>query len=447
MAAQLIASLVLLAGLTLPPCVVAQTEYIPAPSREQGEQEKAKKKKKDDDVGFRWKGYPSFQLGKGTHVDVRARVQFDVRHFDSPAFAEATAGKPSETDSSQSDFARRRIAVEGEIRNLVAFEVDAELEGENRWRDVYANYQQFDQVQVRGGQFKLPFSMDENTSPTNLDFVYRSLAARVLAPGRDRGVMVHGRLLDRIVRYELGLFDQDGRNARTRNPERVSGGHTLAARVVAQPFRNSKSIAADLQAGLAFTSSDVDLGLHSLRGLTTFDETFFDPDLWVQGRRQRTGFELRWRPGPFSFKSEYIHVTTERRGQSVEDTDLSPLFATGWYVSGTWAITGEKKADGLNKPRRPFLRGGLGAFEAAVRYERLTFGSLGTDDVASFSARADVLEPASDYATTIGGSWYLNQWMKIQLNAVREAVTSPRRSDPASNRTRWYYVTRFQFTM
>ena len=63
-------------------------------------------------------------------------------------------------------------------------------------------------------------------------------------------------------------------------------------------------------------------------------------------------------------------MTTERRGQSVEDTDLSPLLATGWYVSGTWAITGEKKAAGLNKPRRPFLRGGLGAFETAVRFER-----------------------------------------------------------------------------
>ena len=446
MAARLIGASLVLAGLTLQPCAFAQTERTSASSSDAREQEKAKKKKEDDRV-FRWKGYPSFQFGKGTHVDVRARIQFDVRHFDFPAFAEATAGKPAETDSGGSDFARRRIAVEGEIRNLVAFEVDAELEGENGWRDVFANYQQFEEAQVKGGQFKLPFSMDENTSPTNLDFVYRSLAARALAPGRDRGVMVHGRLLDRIVRYELGVFDQDGRNARTRNLERVAGGRTVAARLVAQPFRNSKSIAADLQAGLAFTSSDVEQGLRSLRGLTTFDESFFDPDLWVQGRRQRQGFELRWRPGPFSLKSEYIRVTTERRGQSVEDTDLSPLFATGWYVSGTWAITGEKKADGLNKPRRPFLRGGFGAFEAAVRYERLTFGSLGTDGLASFSARADVVETASDHATTVGGSWYLNQWMKIQLNAVRETVTSPRRGDPSSSHTRWYYVTRFQFTM
>lgn len=428
---------VLLPGLMLPPGVAAQTEPKPDASREERKQQE-KKEEPEDEVGFRWKGYPSLQLGKGTHVDIRARVQFDARKLDAPV---------DEADTAESDFARRRIGVEGEIRNVVGFEIDAELEGENRWRDVYANYQQFEAVQVRGGQFKLPFSLDENTSPTNLDFVYRSLAARLLAPGRDRGVMVHGRVLDRIVRYELGMFDQDGRNARSRNPERVSGTRTLAGRVVVQPFRSSKSIATDLQAGLAFTSSDVPPGVRSLRGLTTFEETFFDRDLWVQGRRQRTGFELRWRPGPFSLKTEYIHVTTERRGQSVDDTDLSPLRATGWYVSGTWALTGEKKAAGLNKPRRPFLRGGWGAFEAAVRVEQLTFDSLGTDGLPSFSVRADVVEAASDRVTTIGGSWYLNQWAKIQLNAVRESVTSPRRGEPQSSRRSWVYITRFQFTM
>ena len=428
---------VLLAGLVLPPCAIAQTQRAPEASGEHRAQEE-KKKKPNDEIGFRWKGYPSLQLGKGTHVDFRARVQFDVRQMDVPA---------RDSDSSESDFARRRIAVEGEIRNVVGFQVEAELEGDNRWRDVYANYQQFNSVQLQGGQFKLPFSLDENTGPTNLDFVYRSLAARVLAPGRDRGVMVHGRLLDRIVRYELGLFDQDGRNARTRNPERVAGSRTLAGRVVAQPFRSSKSIASDFQAGLAFTSSDVEMGTRSLRGLTTFEEPLFDPDLWVQGRRQRAGFELRWRPGPFSLKSEYIRVTTERRGQSVEDTDLSPLVATGWYVSGTWAITGESKTAGLSKPRRPFMRGGFGAFEAAVRVERLTFGSAAKDGIPSFSTRADVVEAASDRVTTIGGNWYLNQWVKVQINAVREEVTRPRRGQSASTQAVWSYVTRFQFTM
>lgn len=428
---------ILLAGLIFAPGISAQTTDTSSDQRKTETAREQEEKKKSEETGFRWKGYPSWHLGKGTHIDLRARVQFDVRDFES---------RTDDDDAAESDFARRRIAVEGEIKGIVAFEIDAEVEGENPWRDVYANYQQFDSVQVQGGKFKLPFSLDENTSPTNLDFVYRSLAARVLAPGRDRGVMVHGRLLDRIVRYELGLFDQDGRNARSRNPERVAGDRSLAGRLVVQPFRASKSVLADLQGGVAFTSSDVPQGLRSLRGLTTFEETFFDPDLWVQGRRQRTGFELRWRPGPFSVKSEYIRVTTERRGQSVEDTDLSPLLASGWYISGTWAVTGEKKAAGLNKPRRPFLRGGFGALEVAARIEELKFSSAGTDGIPSSSVRADVIEASTDRVTTIGASWHLNQWVKIQLNAIKESVTNPRRGQPAPGSS-WSYVTRFQFTL
>ena len=449
---------VLLAALILPSETAAQStpassetrtsaERDPASSApgEQASRQKEDKQKKeeaekkpDDKVGFRWKGYPSLHLGKGTHIDLRARVQLDARGADSPG---------NDSDEPETDFARRRIAVEGEIRGLVAFELDRELEGENAWRDVYANYKQFDFVQVQGGKFKLPFSLDENTSPTNLDFVYRSLAARLLAPGRDRGVMVHGRVLDRMVRYELGVFDHDGRNARSRNPERVYGEQALAGRVLVQPFRSSKSILTDLQVGAAFTSSDLPEGTRSLRGTTTFEETFFDPDLWVLGRRERTGFEFRWRPGPFSFKSEYMRVTTDRRGQSVENSDLSALLATGWYVSGTWAITGESKADGLNKPRRPFMRGGFGAVEVAARIEDVKFTSAANDGVPSLSLRADLVAASSDRVTTIGANWYLNQWIKIQLNAIREALANPERRSLAAREPSWSFVTRFQFTM
>ena len=74
----------------------------------------------------------------------------------------------------------------------------------------------------------------------------------------------------------------------------------------------------------------------------------------MEGRRQRTGLEARWRPGPFSLQAEYIRLTDERRGQAVDDGDLAPLLAEGYYVSGTFAITGERKSDGLDTPRHPF---------------------------------------------------------------------------------------------
>ena len=133
---------------------------------------------------------------------------------------------------------------------------------------------------------------------------------------------------------------------------------------------------------------------------------------------------------------------TERR-----DSDLSPLLATGWYVSGTWAITGENKADGLNKPRRPFMRGGFGAFEVGARIEDLTFTSAASDGVPSLSVRADLVEASSDRVTTLGANWYLNQWVKIQLNAIRESLANPERRSLATRDPSWSFVTRFQFTM
>jgi phosphate-selective porin OprO and OprP len=405
-----------------------------------GEPEKVEAKRAKENATFRftWKDHPSLEIGGRTHIDFRARVQSDALGADT---------RVGNVDDSSPDLARRRIGVAGDIEHLVEFQIEGELGDDEPWRDVYANYHQFAAVQVQGGKFKLPFSLDENTSVTNLDFVYRSLAANQLAPGRDRGVMVHGRLFRKVLGYEIGAFDHDGRNGRTRNAARVFGEQTVAGRVTVQPFRSQKSQASDLQLGVAVTTSDVPLGFSSLRGQTFFHSPFFDPDFWVKGQRRRTGLELRWRPGPFSIKSEYIRVTTERRGQSVEDTDLSPLVATGWYVSGTWAVTGEKKVDGLTQPRRPLFQGGYGAIELACRVERLSFGSLAGGDAPSDSVRADVIVGNADRAVTIGVNWYLNRWGKLQFNAIRESLTDPSRGPRPLQSGFWSRVIRFQLSI
>jgi phosphate-selective porin OprO and OprP len=388
------------------------------------------------DWGFQWSDHPSLFFGKNTRIDFRARLQVDVRD------SEASIG-----DASGFDVARRRVGVEGRIAGVVDFQIEAELGDDDPWRDVYADYRQFPHAQVQAGKFKLPFSLDENTSSTNLDFVYRSRAATQLAPGRDRGAMVHGRVLKSVLRYELGLFDHDGKNARTSNPERVFGGTTVAGRVTVQPFRARKTELRDLQFGVAFTGSEVPAGFASLRGRTALDASFFPSDVWVQGQRRRVGLEARWRPGPFSVKAEYIRVTTERLGQSVEDTDLSPLLATGWYVSGTWAITGEAKADGIDNPRRPIFRGGYGALELAVRVEGLGFGSTAAGDLPSTSPRADVILGNSDRAVTIGVNWHPYHGIKVQLNFVRESISDPAHGPLASEAAFWSRVVRFQFTL
>jgi phosphate-selective porin len=385
---------------------------------------------------FRWDDHPSLYFGTSTRIDLRARVQAHLRDSDAPI-----------GDASAFDVARRRVGVEGRIAGTVDFQVEYEIGNQDPWRDVYADYRRFTSIRIQAGKFKLPFSLEENTGATNLDFVYRSRAATQLAPGRDRGAMAHGRVVNGVIQYELGMFDHDGRNARTSNTDRVSGERTLAGRLGVQPFRGSKTLLRDLHVAIAFTDSHLPEGIAALRGRTALDASFFPTYLWVQGARRRAGVEARWRPGPFSVSSEYIHVTTERLGQSVEDTDLSPLIAAGWYVSGTWLATGEQKSAGADKPRHPLFRGGFGAVELAARMDALAFSSAARSGEPSTSPRADFVLRNEDRAATVGVNWYPYRGIKIQGNLIRESISDPSRGPLPSKPAFWSRVLRFQFTI
>lgn len=385
-----------------------------------------------------WGEHPSLRAGRWLRIDFRARFQGDVRRSDALIVKEGEGAL---------DIARRRVGIEGRLLNDIDFQIERELHRDDPWRDVYINYGPSNAIEVQGGRFKLPFSLEENVSATNLDFIYRSRIATKLSPGRDRGVMVHGRVLKQVLVYEAGLFEHDGDNARVASGTRVFAGRTKAGRLTVEPWRSSKSPLSDLRVGLAFTGGVVPTGFPGLRGRTPLGASFYQSEVWVNGNRRRTGIELRWRPGPFSVQSEYIRATDERRGQSVEDTDLSALVADGWYVGGTWALTGESKSRGLDNPRRPFLRGGSGAVEVAARVEALRFGSAEQNGVPSSSPRADVILGNSDRALTLGVNWYLNRWVKIQGNLIREDIEDPAQGPLPDRAGFWSRIVRFQFTL
>ena len=364
---------------------------------------------------------PSITAGDWLRIDIRARFQGYIRKSEAPIRGDEDGGL---------DIARRRVGVDGRVKH-VDFQLEYEV-GAREWRDVYLDYRRFKVVQVRGGLFKVPFGLDENTSATSLDFIYRSRISSRLAPGRDRGVSVHGRVLKNILTYEAGVFRNDGDNARPSNSARVYGSTTSAFRVVAHPFRGTKKAMGDLQIGAAMTSSDVPLGFPAVRARTVLGASFYNSDVWVQGRRQRTGLEARWQPGRMSIQSEYIRLTDERRGQSVTDEDLAPLVAQGWYVSGTY---------GLTRKRNRF-----GRVEAAVRYETLSFGS-NSDETPSTSVRADAVLGNSHRATTLGVNWQVNKWVKLQANLIREDIERPSMG-PLPQRARfWSRAFRLQLTL
>ena len=415
----------------------ATTEKKPKDDKPQKEENPPKEKKKKGAVQFLFVPHPSLRVGKQVQVDFRARVR-----------GEANRSDAASADQSRLDLERRRVGIEGELLKAVAFQVSRETTGTDPWREAWVDYEQFTFARAQWGLFKLPFSVDENTGATNQDFASRSLAANALAPGRARGWMLHGQVFNHALGYEYGVFDHDGHNAYTNNPGRVTGASTTAWRLTSQPLRRIKSKWTDLEVGYGSTTSDLVEGFSSIKGQTVLGEDFYASHFLVNGARRRTSYELRFRPGPFSLKSEFIRVTEERLGEGVEDTALSPLVAEGWYMSGTWAVTGETKSDGLTEPIRPLARGGIGALEVAVRLEQLSFGSEASfaapGETGSTSPRADVVLGNSDRALTLGVNWYPNRYLKLQFNVIKEQLTDPSQGPLPGTSSFWSRVIRLQ---
>lgn len=368
-------------------------------------------------------------------AEVHIATQVDWRDFSS-----------STNGSSDVDIRRARVGVKGAVFQQFEYEIERDFrEGQIPWRDAYVNVPVKRALEIRVGRFKVPFSLDQLTGAVELDLVQRSLAAQYLTPGRDVGVMAHGRLLARRIRYQVAAFRGGGDNVRAAERRDPRHGGVVAGRVVFRPWNDSGAPPPlrGLSIGAAVTTGRVPDGEYSLRGHTVSDVPFF-PVLGVQGLRRRYGGEIEWRAGPLGVSAEIMRVIDQRLGQSTDDGPLPDIMARGWYVRGTWLLTGEKKSDRV-KPAQPFLKGGGGAVEVVARLEDLGLRSRSSDEAAPH-ARPDALAMEADRAATVGVNWYMNQFLKVQANVVREWRRQG--SAPMADGLRtWSPMVRFQFSL
>jgi len=384
---------------------------------------------------FRWRNRPSIQLGD-LRLDIRFKTQLDWRAFD-PEVAEER-------------FDRRALrgGLNGEIGDHVEFQIERDLDPDGEWRDVFARWRTYRQFETTAGRFKVPFGREELTSFSEIDFAYRALVSATIPPARDKGLMVSGRFFRRGLTYEAGVFDDDGDNGRLQEPQfSVTGnppniGPSFAARVTAAPFRPLAETLANLRVGFAYGAVDVPEGLNSFRGETVYGKRFFEP-VYVKGRRDRMGLELAFNPGPIGLSAEWMRAQEERRNQGLGDRDLSDMQTTGWYVSGTWLLTGENKED-FSNPRQSLFAGGSGAIEIAARYESLRFESVDKTGPAFTNPRAEHILPNQDDVFTIGVNWFLNRWVRVTFNGIREEFEDAARTPVPGTTTFWSAVGRVQ---
>lgn len=308
---------------------------------------------------------PSVRVGRALRVAFVGRVQLDVRRPEPGTRRE---------DAAAFDVAQKRVGLKGRLTQATSFQVEAELDRRDPWRDVYAAYRASRALAVRAGRFKAPFSLDENTGSARLDFTRRSHAATRLAPGRDLGLMLAGRLWHKRLTYEAGAFHRD---------------RTAAVRVAVSPFAGRTAPAGRVHAALAFTRGRLEERLVR--------------SYWLEGARSRMGLEMRWEPGPVAITAEYMRTNDERHGQSPAGEDLPALIADGWYLSAKWRLRAGRA------PARPGI-------DLVARVEGLRAARGGADA----NPRAESPHRPHDRALTLGVNAYPSRWVKLQADVTRE---------------------------
>jgi phosphate-selective porin OprO/OprP len=335
------------------------------------------------------------KLDDGTDLGASALWQYDLDRFsgDDGRFADAQTN--------------RRKYLGFYVKKKGVYDAKAEFDFQSKkWQDAYLRLQSktwlgVDAGAFRVGQSKTPVGFEGNTSSNATTFIELALPSQAVYENRRIGV--DWSLQRPTWLASLGYYggDLQGDN----------DGRTLAARVAWVPVDREGEV---LHLGLAVSrerpqGSVNGLGVESppAARLRSTPEAGLAPVLLDTGtlagveRIDRTGLEGLWIEGPWSVQGEYLRARTVfQRG------DRSDFDGSGWYVFGSWVLTGESRPYqdgnvGNIAPARPW-----GAVELALRYSEL---DLDDGPVAG----------GHGHDWTLGANWYLGRHLRLQANYVR----------------------------
>ena len=296
------------------------------------------------------------------------------------------------------EFRRARLFVQGTMYDVWDFKGQYDFAGnEAEIKDAYIRYTGFP-FKITVGQFKQPFGLEELTSSKYITFMERALPTEAFATSRRIGVGTNyaadnWTLAASLYGREEG-DDTDG-----------DQGYGAGARLTWAPWNEKTQVLHLGIAGAWEDPNDNDMRFRarpeSHKTSTRLVDTgaIPDPDQFT-----RLGLEAATVLGPFSLQGEYITVAAE--SETVDDADFD-----GWYVYGSWFLTGEsrkykKGAFSRVTPHSTVGKGGgIGAWELAVRYS-----TIDLEDGDTFGGEQDNI--------TLGVNWYATKYVRFMANYV-----------------------------
>lgn len=351
---------------------------------------------KPSDVEVKVKGGVTVKTRDGKFsTKLGGRVQADAATY---------RGDPEIGDGTE--IRRARLYLEGTMYSDWGYKLQYDFantntNGANGIADAFISYNGFDDLQIKVGNFKDPFSLEQQTSSKYVMFTERSLAG-AFAAGRHIGAMAS----TKQQHWSLagGVFG-DSLTATNGSSHDQDEGWGLGARATFAPI-NEKNKVVHLGLGLNYrdtggagttsfkSQAETHIsGINIVNTSTISDVTDFT----------KVGLELATVMGPFSAQAEYITTSVSRNNANDLDFD-------GWYAQAGYFFTGEsrnykKGAFGGITPKASVGEGGIGAWELGLRYSSL---DLTDRDIAGGEAES----------VTLGLNWYATPTLRFSANYI-----------------------------
>jgi len=259
---------------------------------------------------------------------------------------------------------RARINLTGEFAEQFDFKVEGDFEngdGINSSRtafsatDIFINWHQLPEAQIKIGQWKAPFGLEQITPDTTLFTIERSLPTGAITPERQIGIQLWGKPFTNLwpdqkdlLTYYAGIFNGNGRNTTVND----NNNFMAVGRLELMPFKG-KIFGQDssLKLGGDVLNSLDDAGTNisqSLNLKVNVDESL--SPFVLPGADERTGWSAdAWlNIGPFDLIAEYLAEDVDGRTVAGKAPGFSNFDPSGWYVQGSYFIL-PKKLQGVVK--------------------------------------------------------------------------------------------------
>jgi phosphate-selective porin OprO/OprP len=394
------------------------------------------------------------------------RVHYDMRAMDSDLHK--IVDRDSASVGNNYELRRARIGFTGSLNKQIQFEGVANAVGSttNIIDTAFINYGYNQAGQVRVGRFKQPFSLEENTSSNNIDFMERSYVNQI-TPGKKLGAMIHG-ANDAGFTYAASMYQNDFAElsnkdgAGTMGALRVTGDLAKLANlgegnavvhlglgydkgsyeVLASSSGNTAKIAETKARATILSFRDENRGLSNAYRLQMYGG---DNISIAYGATQNdvvnidkatNALELALAYGPFKFQSEVADSKFDAKA-AVRAKELNASVKTQ-YVAVVYNITGEDFAKSYSKgvfggikPTSEFMKdyggvvgNGTGAWQVGYRYSKydaaLTQGVDAVSGVSEYKVSTDTNSRYQNSPTantsTYSLNWILNSNARVMFN-------------------------------